>query len=138
MPVRYYPRMVSASYHPILVIVLYILAVPRATRLFTRDIVPCGALRERFVNRWGVYVDAVGEERKKSIGEKPTNWFMRSLATLWECDWCASVWFSGILGWLAWNFSEVMVWVFAGLIASWLAGWSAILEKYFISHTVKE
>lgn len=74
-----------------LIVLLIWLATYRGTRLVTRDKLPLIDLpREAFVQRWGVYVDA--EDKKTSISGKPTNLLMRSLAYLWECDWCMSVW----------------------------------------------
>lgn len=131
---------VSLSYDPpmsfdefslgqlILIIVLYFGAVHRATRFFTRDKLALIAVpREAFVQRWGVYDDE--EDRKKSINEKKTNIVMASLAYLWECDWCSSIWLAGFLGWLTWSWPHVMFWVLAGLMASSVTGTWAQLEK---------
>ena len=113
-----------------LCLVLFLPAVARATRLVTRDKIPLVALpREAFVQRWGVYEDAVGDERRTSIGDKKTNAFMASLAYLWECDWCASVWISALFGYLTWQFPLVMIWVLIALVGSYAAGWGATAEK---------
>lgn len=77
-----------------LLVVLVCLATYRGTRLVTRDKLPLIDLpREAFVQRWGVYVDA--EDKTIAIGGKRTNLLMRSLAYLWECDWCMSMWVGG-------------------------------------------
>lgn len=68
-----------------------ILATHRVTRIITRDQIPLIAIpREAFAQRWGVYEDAT--DKHTSIGGYRTNIVMRSLAYLWECDWCMSVW----------------------------------------------
>lgn len=112
----------------ILITVLYIGAVHRVTRFFTRDALPFIKVpRNAFVERWGVYDDA--EDRKVSINEKKTNIVMSSLAYLWECDWCSSVWVAAVLGWLTWTWTENMFWLLAGLVASSMTGTWAQLEK---------
>jgi hypothetical protein len=112
-----------------LCLVLLVPAVARVTRLVTRDKVPLLAWpRDRFVCRWGVWEDAKADERGKSIDGKRTNWFMSSLAYLWECDWCASVWVAGGLVYLTLRWPEVLVWVLLGLTASYAAGWNALAE----------
>lgn len=118
----------------ILITVLYFGGVHRATRFVTRDALAVIAVpREAFVQRWGVYDDA--EDRKISINGKKTNIVMASLAYLWECDWCASIWVAALGGWLTWTFPQVMFWVLAGLTASSITGTWALLEKRL---TVKE
>lgn len=79
-----------------LVVALALLATHRLTRLVTRDQIPfIAAPREAFAQRWAVYADS--EDKRTAIGGKKTNAVMRSLAYLWECDWCTSVWIgSGI------------------------------------------
>lgn len=79
--------------------VLLFLATHRVTRLITRDQIPLVKIpRDAFVNRWGApTLDAAGEPlprelRNVSYSGRKTNAVMRSLAYLWECDWCASVW----------------------------------------------
>lgn len=79
------------------ILILLGLATHRATRLITRDALPLIAVpRERFVGRWAAY-DEPAEMKGVGIHPKGTNIIMRSLAYLWECDWCTSVWVSGIL-----------------------------------------
>jgi hypothetical protein len=75
----------------ILFVLLFALAVHRVTHFITRDKLELVAVpRERFVQRWGVYSDAT--DKTVSISGRKTNAFMRSLAYLCECDWCASIW----------------------------------------------
>lgn len=82
-----------------LTVILVVLATHRVTRLVTRDQIPLvKAPRDAFVERWGAPNEGPGgekippERRNVSYGGKRTNALMRSLAYLWECDWCASVW----------------------------------------------
>lgn len=71
--------------------ILFVLAAYRVTRLITRDQMPLIAVpRDAFAQRWAVYENV--EDKRTSIGGKRTNLVMRSLAYLWECDWCMSVW----------------------------------------------
>lgn len=130
--VSYDPRMSIADFslgQLIFLTVLYFGAVHRSTRFVTRDALAVIAWpREAFVQRWGVYDDA--EDRKESINGKKTNIVMASLAYLWECDWCASIWLAGFLGWLTWSWPEPMFWVLAGFTASSVTGTWAIVEKF--------
>lgn len=139
---------VSISYDPgmsyesfslgqlILITVLYFGAVHRVTRLWTRDGLPLIKIpREAFIQRWGVYDD--DEDRSTSINGKKTNIIMSSLAYLWECDWCSSVWVAAGLGWLTWTWPAVMFWLLAGLFASSLTGTWAIAEKLITVMTKK-
>lgn len=120
----------SVSLQLLVVIALLLPATARLTRLVTRDKIPLIAVpREAFIQRWGVYEDDTGEERKTAIGGRPTNIFMASLAYLWECDWCMSMWLGGGLVYLTWHWQEVMFWVLLGLTASYAAGWGATAES---------
>ena len=93
----------------------------------TRDKLPIiGVPREAFVKRWGVYEDA--DDRRVSMNEKQTNIVMSSLAYLWECDWCASIWIGAGLGYLTWSWPETMLWVLLALAASGVTGVIANLE----------
>lgn len=119
------------SLPPLALLVLVVLATPRATRLWTRDKIPLIAVpRELFVQRWGVYEDDRGEARRTSIGGKKTNIVMASLAYLWECDWCSSMWIGGGLAYLTWRWPETMTWVLLTLVASYVAGWNATAESH--------
>lgn len=78
--------------------------------------------REAFGRRWARASDArTREEKKLTESGKPTNALMASLAYLWECDWCASVWVAGGLTYLTWRWTELgdQHWWIAVLL--WLA-----------------
>lgn len=86
-----------------LLTMLIMLATYRVTRLITRDKLPLIALpRDKFVERWGVYEDEpdktipIGVRDRIQDGRR-TNLFMRSLAYLWECDWCMSIWVGALV-----------------------------------------
>lgn len=106
-----------------LLAVLLVLATHRVTRLITRDsFPPIAAPREAFSRRWARFADAeTREEKRKTVSEKPTNAVMASLAYLWECDWCASMYVSAGLTYLAWRWTDLhdQHWVVAVLL--WLA-----------------
>lgn len=104
---------------------MLILATHRVTRLITRDAIPVIAIpREAFAQRWATFTDdKTKEARRQSIGGHKTNIVMSSLAYLWECDWCVSVWVSAVLTTLAYHFTllgdqHVYVAVLVGLAAS--------------------
>ena len=112
-----------------LLALLLVLATHRVTRIVTRDGIPLMATpREAFVRRWGRPADATTpEQRRTSFGGRPTNGFMSSLAYLWECDWCASVWVAAALTYLAWLWTPLgdqhwYVAVLLGLTASGVTG----------------
>ena len=114
--------------HPVLWIILIALSTYRATRIVTRDKMPLIAVpRDAFVRRWGVYDDSEGDERLVSINGKKTNVVMSSLAYLWECDWCASIWLA-IITWFTYMWPETMLWVMIALVASGVTGWLSKLE----------
>lgn len=117
-----------------LVIVLLALATHRVTRALTRDQIPLVKVpRDAFVTRWGAPSTDTADQplprelRNVAYGGKRTNGLMRSLAYLWECDWCMSVWVGAGLTYLAWRWTELgdqpwIVAVFAGLAASTATG----------------
>lgn len=84
--------------------------------------------REAFAQRWGVFADAkTREERRRSLSGRRTNVVMRSVAYLWECDWCASMWVAAGLTYAAWLWTSLgeqhwYVAVLAGLAASSATG----------------
>lgn len=109
----------------LVILIILGLATHRVTRLVTRDQLPLIAVpRERFTSRWAAY-DEPEDMRGVAVHPKGTNVFMRSLAYLWECDWCTSVWVGGILTLTAAQLASVplpwLVWpavsAIAGLIA---------------------
>lgn len=95
-----------------LLVILLFLTVYRGTRLIVSDKLPVIDIpREAFVQRWGAYAEAerILDERRHNFvvrafryvfaGQWPsingvdrTNLVMKSLAYLWECPWCTSVW----------------------------------------------
>lgn len=105
-------------------LVLLPLATHRITRFVTRDKFPLMHYpREAFVARWGVGTDVRDRElRRIGFTGRKTNVFMSSLAYLWECDWCTSVWVAAGLSVLTWNYLETMTWVMAALAASDVTG----------------
>jgi len=112
-----------------LLVLLILVATHRVTRLITRDAIPIIAVpREAFAQRWATAADAkTREDRRQSIGGRPTNLVMRSLAYLWECDWCASVWVAAVITYLAWRWTPLgdqhwLVAVLVGLTASSFTG----------------
>jgi len=117
-----YDRRVSVALFSVTALLVF-LATHRVTRFITRDKFPLYCVvRDRFVERWGIYVDAKPEERKISISGHDTNLFMRSLAYAWECDWCTSIWVGAGLTYLTWRWHETMLWVLAALVASSVTG----------------
>jgi Protein of unknown function (DUF1360) len=118
LPLTYFCSILSTV--PIwLTVLLLVLATHRVTRVITRDAIPLVATpRNAFVNRWGRPADAqTREQRRTSFSGKRTNGFTASLAYLWECDWCASVWVGGVLAVLT-NFHGDNWWWQAGLVAA--------------------
>lgn len=112
-----------------LLIPLLALATHRGTRFVTRDKLPLICIpREKFIQRWGTYVDNVGDQRKISINGKKTNMLMSSLAYLWECDWCTSVWVGGGLTYLTYRWTDTMMWVLAAMAVSSITGFIALRE----------
>jgi len=100
-----------------LVVLLAVLATHRVTRIVTRDQIPLvAAPREAFVQRWGVYEDA--QDKHTSIGGLRTNLAMRSLAYLWECDWCASVWTGAAVAYCTYRWVDAWWWQTALLAAA--------------------
>jgi hypothetical protein len=125
---------VSLTLPPALIVLLYLVGTYRATRIVTRDKLPVVAVpREAFIRRWGVYEDA--EDRRISINERQTNLLMSSLAYLWECDWCASIWLGAGLGYVTWRWTETAVWILLTLAASGVTGWLANLEVFLDKKT---
>lgn len=102
---------------------LIALATHRVTRFVTRDKFPPMCLpREKFIQRWGVYVDNVGDQRRISINGRKTNGLMSSLAYLWECDWCSSIWIGAGLIYLTTHWFQEMIIVLSVLAISSVTG----------------
>lgn len=118
-----------------LLVLLIVAAVYRVTRLIVSDAIPLvAAPRQAFVRRWGGFADAVTpEDKRKTLSGRPTNAFMRSLAYLWECPWCASMYVSPVAVYLAWRWTPLgdqhwYVSVLVALGASATTGFLAQLE----------
>lgn len=105
-----------------LIALLVVLATHRVTRVITRDSIPLVATpREAFVQRWGRAID--DPDRHRSLSGKRTNGFMASLAYLWECDWCASIYVAAIITYLTYRWTPLgdehwVIAVLLGLAAS--------------------
>lgn len=109
----------------IAIIVIMGLATHRITHLLVRDKLPAVDIpRETFINRWAAY-DEPEEMKGVGIHSKGTNLFMRSLAYLWECDWCMSVWVAGILTLVTVQFASIplpwLIWPAASTITGLIA-----------------
>lgn len=78
--------------------------------------------RNAFAQRWGVYEDA--PDKRTSIGGKRTNIVMRSIAYLWECDWCMSVWIGAAIALVTYHWVNEWWWqcVLLGATASTVTG----------------
>lgn len=107
---------------------LTVFATYRLTRVITRDAFPLIALpREAFVQRWAAQDEETPDGRRVSLSGERTNIVMRSLAYLWECDWCASMYVAAALGVLAHQLTPLgdqhwIVVVLLGLTSSALTG----------------
>ena len=112
---------------------LVILATHRATRFVTRDQFPLMALpREAFVDRWSRITSrdvarTLPEVRndtartRVSGEDHRTNILMHSLAYLWECDWCASVWVGALVTTGAWHWVGLSGYPVYISVLTWLA-----------------
>lgn len=90
-------------------VILIALTTHRVTRLITRDQLPFIAVpREAFAQRWAVYVSA--DDKHVSLNGSRTNIVMRSIAYLWECDWCVSCWVSGTLAFASYHWIDTRWW----------------------------
>lgn len=111
-----------------LLTMLIMLASYRLTRLITRDKLPLIALpRDKFVERWGVYEDETDKSipigvRDRIQDGRRTNLFMRSLAYLWECDWCMGIWIAAGVVYAATFYVDVPYPVLQWLAASAVTG----------------
>lgn len=115
--------------YPLIVITVLALATHRLTRFLTRDALPLIDIpRAAFVNRWAAY-DAPEEMKGQPVHPKGTNILMRSLAYLWECDWCMSVWVGGILTLITSQLVNVPLPVLTWLAASSITGLIAQRES---------
>jgi len=126
-----------------LVAVLTALATHRLTRFVTRDQFPLMALpREAFVVRWSrIPIDPATSQadaalvrrhrndtfkpKKDGTGSRQTNLLMHSLAYLWECDWCASVWVGALVTLGAWHWTVLGVYPVYISVLVWLSASTA-------------
>lgn len=119
-----------------LLVILIFIATHRVTRLIVADSMPLlAAPREVFVRRWGRFGDAVTkEDKRKTMSGKPTNAVMSSLAYLWECPWCASMYVAPAVTYLAWRWTPFgdqhwYIIVLVALAASSVTGLVSQLES---------
>jgi uncharacterized protein DUF1360 len=114
-----------------LLYLLIALAVHRLTRLTTRDKFPLISLPRYYVTNWLDPSTEYIQTYQKKHPDRPApqaHWGIigSSLAYLWECDWCVSVWVSAALVTGLTHFISVpmpfLIWLAAstvtGLIAS--------------------
>lgn len=98
----------------------------------TTDAIPLVATpREAFVMRWGTASDATREQRRTSYTGRRTNGLMRSLAYLWECPWCASMYVAPAVVYPAWLWTPLggQHWVVAVLLALAASGLTGLLAQ---------
>lgn len=122
-----------------LLTMLIMLATYRVTRLITRDKLPLIALpRDKFVERWGVYEDEPDKTipigvRDRLLDGRRTNLFMRSLAYLWECDWCMSIWIGAAMVYAVNYYVDlpypVLQWLAASAITGILAQQETVRDR---------
>ena len=106
------------------------LATHRVTRFVTRDQFPLMALpREAFVRRWSRLPVATSATEPgawyDTVSGKHTNLPMHSLAYLWECDWCASVWVAALVVVGAWHWAGLSGYPVYISVLTWLAASTA-------------
>lgn len=133
----------------ILLVVLLSLAAHRITRLLTRDKLPLIDIpREAFVSRWGAYDGAgrIKDDVRRNWLVRTFRWFfaaefpaikgggvrtnlvMKSLAYLWECDWCMGVWVSSALVYATTFYVSVPYPVLTAAVAATVTGLVASYE----------
>jgi hypothetical protein len=76
-----------------LLFVLLVLAAYRITRLFVRDEIPLIKTPRDAIANW---LDPRDANRRK-VGSAPLGAAGRAIAYGMECDWCSSVWWSGVV-----------------------------------------
>lgn len=138
----------------ILLIVLLSVATYRITRFLTRDKLPLIEIpREAFVQRWGAY-DGVGrllkDDKHRNWLVRGFRWFwacefpaikkdhatnlvMKSVAYLWECDWCMSVWVGAGTVYAATFYTSVpypvLTWLATAAVTGLLAQYEGVMDK---------
>lgn len=104
------------------------LATYRVTRFITRDQFPLIAVpRERVTNWLDPSDDWIRGNALEGIEPHPDavphgGLLGRSIAYLWECDWCVSVWVGSGITYLVFSHPVEMLWVCLALCASALTG----------------
>ena len=108
----------------IVLIVLLIVATWRGTRLLVKDdLPPVRLLREWFIHTFGA-VDGLG----KLVGGRRWGLVGYSIAYVWTCSWCMSVWVGVALVALAdWRLSVPYPWLIVAA-GSGLSGLLGMLE----------
>jgi len=115
-------------------LLLILLTTHRVTRLVTRDQFPLIALpREAFARRWSrisvrlpdTPEDAWRARRNDTWSGARTNVVMHSLAYLWECDWCASMWVGALVVVGAWHWAGLSGYPVYISVLTWLAASTA-------------
>jgi hypothetical protein len=115
-----------------LLIVLASLATYRVTRFIATDEFPLVAEpRDAFVNRWATKPNPQTRvEKRVALGGQRTNLLMRSVAYLWECEWCLGVWVSGGVTYGTWRLTTLgaqpvwigaLVWLTAAAVTGMIA-----------------
>ena len=136
-----------------LLVILLFLTVYRGTRLIVSDKLPVIDIpREAFVQRWGAYSDAeriLADKRYNWLvrgfryvfaGQWPsingltrTNLVMKSLAYLWECPWCTSVWVGAAVVYTSAQYVDLpypwLVWGAASAVTGLLVNVEEKLDK---------
>lgn len=107
-------------------VLIFVLATHRVTRLFTRDEVPVLAVPRSWVlDTFGEFDDAGNLVRSKRLGV--VGW---SLAYVFTCDWCMSIWVGyALLGVCALTGVDMPLPWFVPLVASTVTGLIAEREK---------
>jgi hypothetical protein len=136
-----------------LLVILLFLAVYRGTRLIATDKLPVIDIpREAFVQRWGAYAEVarIPDEKRYNwlvrgfryvfAGQWPsingrtrTNLIMKSLAYLWECSWCTSVWVGAAVVYTSAQYVDLpypwLVWGAASAVTGLLVNVEEKLDK---------
>lgn len=115
-----------------LLYILIALAVHRLTRLVTRDKFPLIAVPRYYVTNWfdpsDEYKTAQVVRRKaRGLEEVRGHWGVvgQSLAYLWECDWCVSMWVSAAVVTVLTHLTSVpmpfLIWLTASTVTGLIA-----------------